>query len=48
MYGVYRGVYSFKLSQNIFKNIHAFEPNPNISFHILEKNLKKIIKYKII
>ena len=25
--GVYRGVYSFKLSQN-FKQIYAFEPNP--------------------
>ena len=39
--GVYRGVYSYKLSQN-FKNIHSFEPNP-LLFPYLEKNLKKII-----
>ena len=25
--GVYRGVYSYKLSRN-FKQIHSFEPNP--------------------
>ena len=40
--GVYRGVYSYKLSQN-FKNIHSFEPNP-LLFPYLEKNLKKIVK----
>ena len=39
--GVYRGVYSYKLSQN-FKNIHSFEPNP-LLFPYLNKNLKKII-----
>ena len=40
--GVYRGVYSYKLSQN-FKTVHSFEPNP-LLFPYLEKNLKKIIK----
>ncbi len=40
--GVYRGVYSYKLSHN-FKNIHSFEPNP-LLFPYLEKNLKKILK----
>ena len=40
--GVYRGVYSLKLSQN-FKHIYAFEPNP-LLFPYLKKNLKKIIK----
>ncbi len=40
--GVYRGVYSYKLSQS-FKNIHSFEPNP-LLFPYLDKNLKKIIK----
>ena len=40
--GVYRGVYSFKLSK-YFKNIHAFEPNP-LLYPYLHKNLKKIIK----
>ena len=40
--GVYRGVYSYKLSKN-FKNIHSFEPNP-LLFPYLNKNLKKIIK----
>lgn len=39
--GVYRGIYSYKLSQN-FKNIHSFEPNP-LLFPYLNKNLKKII-----
>ena len=39
--GVYRGVYSYKLSQN-FKNIHSFEPNP-LLFPYLERNLNKII-----
>ena len=39
--GVYRGVYSYKLSQN-FKHIHSFEPNP-LLFPYLNKNLKKII-----
>jgi len=39
--GVYRGIYSYKLSQN-FKNIHSFEPNP-LLFPYLEKNLIKII-----
>ena len=40
--GVYRGVYSLKLSQN-FKQIHAFEPNP-LLFPYLNNNLTKIIK----
>ena len=44
--GVYRGVYSYKLSQN-FKNIHSFEPNP-LLFPYLEKNLKKIISNVIL
>ncbi len=39
--GVYRGVYSFKLSQN-FKKVHAFEANPKL-YPYIEKNLKKII-----
>lgn len=39
--GVYRGVYSYKLSQN-FKKIHAFEPNP-LLYPYLKKNLYKII-----
>lgn len=40
--GVYRGVYSLKLSQN-FKFVHSFEPNP-LLFPYLSKNLEKIIK----
>ena len=40
--GVYRGVYSFKLSK-IFKKVHAFEPN-KLLFSYLNKNLKKIVK----
>ena len=40
--GVYRGVYSYKLSQ-ITKHVHAFEPNPLI-YPYLKKNLKKVIK----
>jgi len=40
--GVYRGVYSYRLSQ-ITKHVHAFEPNPLI-YPYLEKNLTKIIK----
>lgn len=40
--GVYRGVYSLKLSQN-FKFVHSFEPNP-LLFPYLCKNLEKIIK----
>ncbi len=39
--GVYRGVYSYKLSQN-FKTVHSFEPNP-LLYPYLEKNLKKVI-----
>ena len=39
--GVYRGVYSYKLSSN-FKKIHSFEPNP-LLFPYLEKNLKRIV-----
>jgi predicted RNA methylase len=38
--GVYRGVYSYKISQ-ITKHVHAFEPNPLI-YPYLKKNLKKI------
>ena len=37
--GVYRGVYSYKLSQN-FKQIHSFEPNP-LLYPYLKKTLKK-------
>ena len=40
--GVYRGVYSYKLSK-ISKHVHSFEPNP-LLFPYLEKNLKKLIK----
>tara|TARA_B100000886_G_C20396334_1_gene480544 strand:- start:592 stop:1341 length:750 start_codon:yes stop_codon:yes gene_type:complete len=40
--GVYRGVYSLKLSKN-FKFVHSFEPNP-LLFPYLCKNLEKIIK----
>tara|TARA_B100001093_G_C26601270_1_gene915984 strand:- start:85 stop:828 length:744 start_codon:yes stop_codon:yes gene_type:complete len=40
--GVYRGVYSYKLSQ-YFKTVHSFEPNP-LLYPYLEKNLKKIIQ----
>ena len=40
--GVYRGVYSYRLSQ-LSKHVHSFEPNP-LLFPYLEKNLKKIIK----
>ena len=40
--GVYRGVYSYKLSK-LFKHVYAYEPNPLI-FPYLEKNLYKIIK----
>jgi FkbM family methyltransferase len=40
--GVYRGVYSYKLSQ-YFKHVHSFEPNP-LLYPYLEKNLTKIIK----
>ena len=40
--GVYRGVYSYKLSK-LSKHVHSFEPNPLI-YPYLEKNLKKIIK----
>ena len=29
--GVYRGVYSYKLSKH-FKRIHSFEPNPHLQF----------------
>ena len=40
--GVYRGVYTYKLSQ-LCEHVHSFEPNPLI-FPYLDKNLKKIIK----
>ena len=40
--GVYRGVYTYKLSEN-FKTVHSFEPNP-LLYPFLEKNLNKIIK----
>tara|TARA_B100000686_G_C16701135_1_gene923484 strand:- start:76 stop:822 length:747 start_codon:yes stop_codon:yes gene_type:complete len=39
--GVFRGVYSFLLSEHS-KFVHAFEANP-IMFNYLDKNLKKII-----
>ena len=40
--GVYRGIYSYKLS-NEFKHVHSFEPNP-LLFPFLKKNLTKIIR----
>ena len=40
--GVYRGVYTYKLSQ-YFKMVHSFEPNP-LLYPYLEKNLNRIIK----
>ena len=40
--GVYRGVYSFKLSQH-YNKVHAFEPNP-LLFTYLNKYLSKILK----
>ena len=40
--GVYRGVYSYRLSQ-ISKQVHSFEPNP-LLFPYLNKNLKKLAK----
>ncbi len=39
--GVYRGVYSYKLSK-FFNKVHSFEANP-LLYPYLEKNLKKII-----
>ena len=39
--GVYRGVYSYKLSQN-YNLVHSFEPNP-LLYPYLKRNLKKII-----
>lgn len=39
--GVYRGVYSYRLSQE-FKHVHAFEANPLI-YPFLKKNLPEII-----
>ena len=39
--GVYRGVYSYKMSK-MSSHVHSFEPNPLI-YPYLEKNLKKII-----
>ena len=40
--GVYRGVYSYKLSQE-FNHVYSFEPN-SLIFPFLNKNLPKIIK----
>ena len=40
--GVYRGVYSYKLSKE-FKHVYSFEPNP-VLFSYLDKNLTKIVK----
>ena len=40
--GVYRGVYTYKLSK-ISKHVHSFEPNP-LLFSYLNKNLKKLAK----
>ncbi len=40
--GVYRGVYSYKLSK-LFNHIYAFEPNPLI-YPYLKKNLTQIIE----
>ena len=44
--GVYRGAYSYKLSQ-YFKTVHSFEPNP-LLYPYLEKNLKKIINNMVL
>ena len=44
--GVYRGVYSYKLSEN-FKTVHSFKAN-QLLFTYLEKNLKKIINNLIL
>lgn len=40
--GVYRGVYSYKLSE-LFNHIYAFEPNP-LLYPYLKKNLTQIIR----
>jgi len=40
--GIYRGVYSYKLTQK-FKHVYAYEPNPLI-YPFLEKNLTKFVK----
>ena len=40
--GVYRGVYSYRLSQ-LSKHVHSFEPNP-LLFPYLDKNLSKLSK----
>ena len=40
--GVYRGVYSYKLSQE-FKHVYSFEPN-SLIYPFLKKNLSKIVK----
>ena len=40
--GVYRGVYTYKLS-SLFQKVICFEPNPLI-FEYLKKNLPKILK----
>ena len=40
--GVYRGVYSYRLSQ-LSKHVHSFEPNP-LLFPYLNKNLNKLVK----
>ena len=40
--GVYRGVYSFKLSQK-FNHVYSFEPN-SLIFPFLKKNLPKLMK----
>ena len=39
--GVYRGVYSYKLSQE-FKHVHSFEAN-SLIYPFLKKNLPKLI-----
>jgi len=39
--GVYRGVYSYKLSK-LYKHVYSFEPN-SLIFPFLQKNLPKII-----
>ena len=39
--GVYRGVYSYKLSK-LYKHVYSFEPN-SLIFPFLKKNLPKII-----
>ena len=44
--GVYRGVYSYKLSKH-FKKVYSYEPNP-LLYPYLKKNLEQIIENMIL